>query len=322
MLRPSGVTASELLWSLPALLLSLLVSLPGRPRASLRQALRPRLRALVRAQVPGVLAVQAALHSSVMRAATAASDVTVSIHFYVTLLVVLYVLGWHAEAMALCSALAMTTYLTSALKDLLACPRPYHVANAKQRQLLQQVCNFDDRDVEYGAPSLHTAAGLCTALLLAHAVLANGAVAGAPAAAAAAAYGAACCWGLWIALTRLYMGVHCPMDLGMGAAVGTSVFVMWCAIGDDHQEWLTALLAAAAGAVSGSCGRSGGSEASWRSIGGDGGGGGSGSGSAALAAALLGWLPATVHGVWLACYPPPLHQTDSFSFATTFLGAW
>ena len=33
------------------------------------------------------------------------------------------------------------------------------------------------------------------------------------------AYLAALGWGVWIALTRMYLGVHSPLDLGLGASV-------------------------------------------------------------------------------------------------------
>lgn len=29
-----------------------------------------------------------------------------------------------------------------------------------------------------------------------------------------------------------------------------------------------------------------------------------------------------VHNLFLLCYPKPLHSTDSYAYATTFLGAW
>ena len=35
-----------------------------------------------------------------------------------------------------------------------------------------------------------------------------------------AAYLAALGWGIWIALTRMYLGVHSPLDLGLGAYYG------------------------------------------------------------------------------------------------------
>ena len=35
-----------------------------------------------------------------------------------------------------------------------------------------------------------------------------------------AAYLGALGWGIWIALTRMYLGVHSPLDLGLGAYYG------------------------------------------------------------------------------------------------------
>ncbi|KAG1660287.1 hypothetical protein FOA52_006754 [Chlamydomonas sp. UWO 241] len=332
MLRLDGVSALELLACLPCLLLIALASLPMQ-RQWVRDVLRPRMRAIVRAQLPAVLWVQDKLRSRAMRILTHATDFTVSLYFYVSVLAVSYILGFRSEATRLCSGVALATYLTSALKDLLCSPRPYHVASPDQRRRLHSTCDSKDGDVEYGAPSLHTAAGLCTALILVHVLVAHGVVPDTPAA-QALGYAAACCWGCWIALTRVYMGVHSPLDLMLGAAVGCAVFSMWAAVGDDHQEWMVNLLAGSGiplpqepGASSPNIDTGHRVLASEHAA--DFGSDGEAAAAATVAAAaggvarlVSGAAAAAAHCAALAWYPTPLHRTDSFGFATTFLGAW
>ncbi len=58
---------------------------------------------------------------------------------------------------------------------------------------------------EYGAPSLHTSAGLFSALALVHELQSHGLVAAGGRGSAAYAYLAAVAWGAWIGLTRVYL---------------------------------------------------------------------------------------------------------------------
>lgn len=135
--------------------------------------------------------------------------------------------------------------------------------------------------------------------------------------------------------------------------MGAIIFLMWHAVGDDHQDWMVGLLTAdgaasiggitggqqLAGVRAGTCSQKcvhfnwknsqlGSrnvffpSSSNWA--------GkvcactcaGSGIVGFSLHTLMAGAIPMVAHGMCLVWYPAPLHQTDSFAFATTFLGAW
>ncbi|KAL6761991.1 hypothetical protein V8C86DRAFT_2527290 [Haematococcus lacustris] len=142
------------------------------------------------------------------------------------------------------------------------------------------------RDVEYGAPSMHLSLALVmqgtAAHLAACALTARwGWEQHSPAAwALHASLGAlALAWAALIAWSRLYLGVHTPVDLALGAATGGSVLALWRRLGPCWLAWLK-------------------------------------SASPSQCAAYL-----LLHGLLLALYPRPKAHTSSYVYACTFLGA-
>ncbi|GAX81641.1 hypothetical protein CEUSTIGMA_g9069.t1 [Chlamydomonas eustigma] len=245
------------------------------------------------------------MNTKLMDFLTLITEATVSLTFFVACLPCLYFSGFHSEAITMCAGLALTTYLTSAMKDLLCAPRPVHVATAIQLERFPPAArDFARSYTEYGAPSLHTSAGLFMALFLVH-VITNYTTGMAGSQAEIWAYGAALCWGLWIGLTRMYLGVHSPLDLVLGGLIGGSVFKMVVICEHWHYAWTSGAT------VDRSC------SSSMHHV--------------ACPLILLPWtatLP--VHGMAMAAahawalisYPAPMHSTESFEHATTFLGAW
>lgn len=188
-----------------------------------------------------------------------ACAVTVTVEFYLIGLPILYFLGYTKSTVILTTALAYCTLLTCVLKDICCGPRPAHMllpdpaAPAPEdlkptRKLLTHLKKGaiavleTPRDVEYGAPSMHTSLALtmnlCCARLASHYVYAQAAAAGAAGAAlgnptglgvvgtawlvqqlgvqtaahvvAGVLHGVALCWSAWIAWSRLYLGESRP----------------------------------------------------------------------------------------------------------------
>lgn len=89
----------------------------------------PQLHAAVQRQLPFVMWVNTSLSCTAMNFLTRASEGTVSVHFYIAVLSLSYMMGEKEAAAKLCAGLAVTTYLTGALKDLFCSPRPMHLCN-------------------------------------------------------------------------------------------------------------------------------------------------------------------------------------------------
>ena len=169
---------------------------------------------------------------------------------------------------------------------------------------------------EYGAPSLHTSAGLFSALVLVHELQGHGVrllIVGGGDSSAAYAYVAAVAWGAWIGLTRVYLGVHSPLDLILGGVVGASTFGLWREAADAHLSFLvgpcsTFPFSINLESLDSSChGVEAAHEWTYRTL------------SSSL---YRGGSVIAAHAACLLRYPSPLHRTESFEHATTFLGAW
>ena len=93
----------------PCLILILLACLPARVSKALRGILRIRLRSIVQYQIPVVIWVMEALSCSMMDVATSLTEATVTLHFFVAGLPILYFLGLRAEAMKLCAGAHIRT---------------------------------------------------------------------------------------------------------------------------------------------------------------------------------------------------------------------
>ncbi|GFH08728.1 acidPPc domain-containing protein, partial [Haematococcus lacustris] len=166
--------------------------------------------------LPLVARVQQTWRSKLLDILVKAAAVTVTVEFYLIGLPILYWLGAHDGCQLLVGCLALTTWVLES-----------------------------PRDVEYGAPSMHLSLALVmqgTAAHLAACALTTrwGWEQHSPAAwALHAGLGAlALAWAALIAWSRLYLGVHTPVDLALGAATGGSVLALWRCLGPCWLAWL------------------------------------------------------------------------------------
>mmetsp|Transcript_4993 Transcript_4993/g.13555 ORF Transcript_4993/g.13555 Transcript_4993/m.13555 type:complete len:492 (+) Transcript_4993:1444-2919(+) len=175
-----------------------------------------------------------------------ASAATVSIEGYLIGLPLLFLCGFEDEACLLATALFLTTHVSCALKDLLCGPRPAHAcqhAAASKQELKDSKPAVKvmeaARDIEFGCPSMHVALVLVMNGYAVHLLLQYAHADQFPGAfsfyvlemvqAAAMAWVGVIAWG------RLYLGVHSPVDLGLGAVVGMALLSLWVVVG---QTWL------------------------------------------------------------------------------------
>ncbi|MEW5317979.1 MAG: hypothetical protein WDW38_009234 [Sanguina aurantia] len=174
-------------------------------------------------QLPWVLAVQQRFSSPYLDALAHASANSVTVEFFITLLPAAYWLGYHNETLRLTLGLALTTYVNSGWKDYVGSPRPWFACCPLLQRSLRVA--EDTGEVEYGAPSLHTAVSLFMNIYTTFLVWERSP--DMPRHTLVAMYAASIAWTCWIAWTRVYLGVHSPVDLALGATLATALLAMW-----------------------------------------------------------------------------------------------
>lgn len=113
------------------------------------------------------------------------------------------------------------------VKDLLESPRPADCLKAAPEDLRITVKDYS-RDIEDGIPSAHCCGSI---MLLYYMIHSAGAT-------QPHVYVAAAAWVLWIAYGRLYLGVHSPIDLVAGAALGWCLLAFWQFVEQQYIAWL------------------------------------------------------------------------------------
>lgn len=231
-----------------AVLVALFCCPPAHARV--RALLRPPVVRAVRAGLPMVAAAQRRAAPVFTVAATAVSA-TVSVPFYTSALpAILWCIdGGLGVRLALLLGLAL--YVGNGAKDLVCAPRPVEAAAttpraAKRVRVLTSLPGSEDVSAaEYGFPSSHVANTLVmNAYGVHYAVRAGLLAAGAPATVVAAAIAAL--WVAAVAASRVYMGMHAPVDVAGGAVLGALVAAAWSAVDDAYLDFLVTGGAAAA----------------------------------------------------------------------------
>eukprot|EP00798_Chlamydomonas_sp_ICE-L_P025221 gene25221-10866_t len=185
-------TTIEYLIALPGIL-ALIILLCPIGRSQIRSLLAPHVATTARSQVPTVLWFQGTFRRPNRDWMVKASAWTVTVDFYVLILPALYFSGLRLMAMSVVSGMALVTYATCGLKDLMCSPRPIHAATPEQRKALLIHCAMGEDE---GSP-LGIALYILSAL-----------------------------WAVWIAVSRIYLGVHTPVDLVWGGACGLTFFAL------------------------------------------------------------------------------------------------
>ncbi|PNH02625.1 hypothetical protein TSOC_011370 [Tetrabaena socialis] len=307
-----------------------------------RRHIRPAVLRRVHQQCAGVASLQQRMRSPVLDVLVKITALTVTVEFYLLSLPPIAWLGGPAGAagsVAVVQCMAVATYMTCALKDLLSCPRPAQARGAAATATIKRAAAAGKAarkgapagedgpppppppppsplvspspgagpgsgggavgaevevevlesayrgEVEMGAPSMHT---WCALVMPAYAAVAAAQLGALPPPAAAACVAAAAVWAGWVALSRLYLGVHTPVDLALGGGCGAAMLGLWARVGLGQ----VAAVAAAPGSYGAYV------SPGW-----------------ALAATAAGYVAA------LGTYPTPMSHTTSYEYAVIFLGA-
>ncbi|PSC73444.1 lipid phosphate phosphatase delta [Micractinium conductrix] len=166
------------------------------------------------------------------------SSHSVSVTFYASFLPILFWLGLPELGRNLVFLMSLALYVGNAIKDLVCAPRPLGVAYGKQKL---QFLGASDEEIElnakeYGLPSSHTLNTLCLNYAFVwylhdRELIAPGT--------AAVLYSLVALWVVWIAASRLYLGLHTPIDILAGAVAGLAVLVCFISIEGLLARWVT-----------------------------------------------------------------------------------
>jgi membrane-associated phospholipid phosphatase len=138
-------------------------------------------------------------------------------------------LGWHLVVL-----MTLTLYVGNAIKDLIASPRPLNIKYGRQKikalgsQGTEHLLNAQ----EYGFPSSHTMNSLALNYYAVHYLYEHNLLTTQQ---AVFGYLAVAAWVAWIALSRLYLGLHTPVDILGGALGGLTTVTFFTAI-DPYLE--------------------------------------------------------------------------------------
>ncbi|KAG6554597.1 hypothetical protein Mapa_003615 [Marchantia paleacea] len=189
----------------------------------LRSMVQPFVVKHVESSVPFMIRVQK-VQNPTLDVVLASLSYCVSVEFYTAFLPLVFWSGHSRLARHMTLLMALCLFLGNCVKDVVSAPRP---PSPPVRKLLATGTEKDSAQ-EYGLPSSHTINTLCLAGYLLHYIEAHWGeenrfllwfIAG--------------CFGLLITgvvYGRLYLGMHSPIDLVAGAAMGACLLAFWLAI--------------------------------------------------------------------------------------------
>ena len=161
---------------------------------------------------------------------------SVSVGFYGTILPILIWSGFPELGIHLVLLMAFTLYIGNAMKDLVGSPRP--LGCGKGREKLDFLGNGSEETLlnanEYGLPSSHTMNSLCLNFYIVHYFKETGLLTGSL---AIVEYAVAVVWVAVIAASRIYLGLHTPVDVYVGAATGVMVFFTFIGFEKSIKEF-------------------------------------------------------------------------------------
>lgn len=133
--------------------------------------------------------------------------------------------------------MTLTLYVGNAMKDLVSAPRPISLRYGHQRLAFLGGGSeeAEKNSKEYGLPSSHTMNSLCFNFYICHYLHENHVISDNM---AIGGYTAVVLWVVWIASSRVYLGLHTPIDLLAGAIAGLTVVTTFIGIEPLINAWM------------------------------------------------------------------------------------
>lgn len=163
------------------------------------------------------------------------SSHSVSVAFYGSFLPALMWCGFPELCWHLVILMTLTLYVGNAIKDLIAAPRPMGLKYGKEKLKLigRGVENLNAQ--EYGLPSSHTMNTLALNFYAVHYLKEKALLTDHT---AALCYATVAAWVIWIALSRIYLGLHTPIDIIVGAVAGLTVVIFFTVVDVFLDQWV------------------------------------------------------------------------------------
>uniref|UniRef100_A0A7S0YJE7 Phosphatidic acid phosphatase type 2/haloperoxidase domain-containing protein n=1 Tax=Polytomella parva TaxID=51329 RepID=A0A7S0YJE7_9CHLO len=240
-------TIVNLIFGLPTILLLAICVIPSA-KPLIRKHITPVITQIVHDQVPFIIRTQKR-QSKLLDAIVTFCSMCVSVEFYLTALPPLYWYGFKDQTAFLVLCLSTATHLVNALKDLLGCPRPYHCnppINEKNKDAPRVQVHEEMKELEFGAPSMHICLTLLLNLYLTHSLSTASPWVSAH---LSILYPLCVIWALFVGWTRLYLGVHTPIDLFLGFFLGLSYFFFFRLIESSLLTFLSSSPSASGGVL-------------------------------------------------------------------------
>ncbi|KAK9921602.1 hypothetical protein M0R45_030106 [Rubus argutus] len=189
----------------------------------LRSWLQPWVAHHVIAGTPLVLQIQNYQHS-LLDAFFSALSCVVSVPFYTAFLPLLFWSGHGKLARQMTLLMAFCDYLGNCIKDAVSAPRP----SCPPVRRLTATKDEEDNAMEYGLPSSHTLNTVCLSGYLLHYILSY--THNEDPHVKFAGFALVCLLVGLIGLGRIYLGMHSPVDIIGGLAVGLLILSFWLTV--------------------------------------------------------------------------------------------
>ncbi|RXH81255.1 hypothetical protein DVH24_005169 [Malus domestica] len=189
----------------------------------LRSFLQPWVAHHVTAGTPLILQIQNYQHRSLDSFFSALSCV-VSVPFYTAFLPLLFWSGHGKLARQITLLMAFCDYMGNCIKDVVSAPRP----RCPPVRRITATKDEEDNALEYGLPSSHTLNTVCLSGFLLHYILSYTQIEDAHV--KIAGFALVCLLVGFIGLGRIYLGMHSPIDVISGLAIGLVILWLWLSV--------------------------------------------------------------------------------------------
>jgi membrane-associated phospholipid phosphatase len=155
------------------------------------------------------------------------------VEFYTAFLPLLFWSGHTKLARQLTLLMALCIYIVNSVKDLVCAPRP---PSPPVRRIVPMESEKES-SLEYGLPSSHSINTLCLSGYLLYYLMGHKEEIGIVSISAIAALLSAIVF--LVVFGRLYLGMHTPIDVAAGLAIGALLLLGWCMVDDYVDAFIT-----------------------------------------------------------------------------------
>ncbi|KAL3341521.1 hypothetical protein AABB24_025859 [Solanum stoloniferum] len=197
----------------------------------IRSLTQPWVSSYVLSTTPITLKIQK-YHNKYLDAFFSALSCVVSVPFYTAFLPLLFWSGHCKLARQMTLLMALCDYIGNCIKDVVCAPRP----SAPPVRRITATEDEKENALEYGLPSSHTLNTVCLSGFLLQYILAytqnDDAITG------LAGLAIVCLFVFFIAVGRIYLGMHSLIDIIVGLAFGLAILASWLSVHNYIDDFI------------------------------------------------------------------------------------